>query len=105
MVVTSNSNMGIDINIDVDFDREELLRAVADQYEAQIERGEIDCPSEDCSSTAFDSELWISDSGGLEGAAICLECNERIDLDIDDSDVQNSLDDMESSVRDLENSF
>ena len=95
--------MGIDIDIDVDFDRDSLLRAIADNYEKQIERGAIDCPNEGCPGTAFDAELWIADSGGLEGAAICRDCNDRIDLNIDDSDVQASLDDIEGSVEDLEN--
>lgn len=78
-----------------------MLEELADAYAEQIEQGGIDCPSEGCDSEAFDAELWTTDAGGLEGAAVCRGCNSRIDLDIGDSDVKEGLGEIKDSFNNM----
>lgn len=80
--------MGIDFN----FDEDEFRNAIADKVEAafieyvetEVGNGELEC---DCGSTTFDVETWQNGNSGYEGAAICRECDERIALDLDTSDI------------------
>lgn len=76
----------------IDFDEDAFRNKIADRVEEmfidyvenQAGDGEIEC---DCGSRSFDVETWKTGSGGYEGAAICRECNQRINLDIDTSDI------------------
>ncbi|WP_339105952.1 hypothetical protein [Haloterrigena salinisoli] len=92
----------IDIEVDsMDIDTDGMLEELADAYADQIEQGGIDCPSDGCDSEAFNAELWTTDAGGLEGAAVCRECNSRIDLDLEDSDVKEGLKEIEDSLSNI----
>ena len=92
----------IDIELDsIDIDTDEMLEELADAYANQIKQGGIDCTSDGCDSKAFDAELWTTDAGGLEGAAVCRGCNSRIDLNIDDSDVKEGLKEIEDSFNNM----
>jgi len=91
----------INFDVDMDIDQREFLKGIAEEYEKQIEQGEgIDCPTDDCDSETFDAELWLSDQNHLEGAAICNSCNERIELDIDDSQLHDAIGEIESELED-----
>lgn len=84
--------MGIDINIDIDFDEDEFRAAFADQAEEMfrewVENEAGDCHIEcDCGSRSFDVETWTTANNALEGAAVCRECNERIPVELDTSDL------------------
>jgi hypothetical protein len=81
---------------------DDLREAMAEKYEKQIEHGGIDCPTEDCESENFDAEVWVADTGGFEGTALCRGCNTRIELDFEDSEAQGAADDIEDSVEDLQ---
>lgn len=82
----------MDFNVEVDFDESEFKAAVADQIEemfrehleTEVRRGHIEC---ECGSDSFDIETWYDAADQLQGAAVCRECNERIELDIDTSDI------------------
>ena len=87
------------------FDKNDLLEAMAEKCEKQIENGAIDCPTEKCGSNSFDAEVWVSDGGGFEGAAVCRECNERIEFNFEDSNAKDSVKSVEKAVKDLEDSF
>lgn len=95
----------VEFSIDVDFDGNELRDALAKKYAAQIEEGGIDCKTEECESESFDAEMWTTDNGGFEGAAVCRGCNKRFELDLEDSQIQDSLQDIEHQIKDLENAF
>lgn len=84
--------MGIEFNVDVDIAEDSIKEAFADaaedafrEYvETEVGEGNLQC---DCGSRSFDVETWSSGSGRIEGAAICRDCNDRIELDIDTSDL------------------
>lgn len=82
---------------------DDLREAMAENIEEQIEQGAIECPTDGCDSNYFDAEVGVTDSGGFEGAAVCRECNTRIELDLEDSDAQDAADDIESQLDDLNN--
>lgn len=90
----------ISFDADVDIDHRDFVKNIAESYEKQIEQGGIDCPTDGCDSESFDAELWVSDENHLEGAAICKSCNERIDLNIDDSQVHDAIEEIESGLED-----
>lgn len=89
----------------VDFDRREILKELADKFANQLEEGELTCPSEGCESDLFDVEMWVSSGGGLEGAAVCRECNKRFELNPEDSGVKQGLDEIERELKKLERMF
>ena len=95
----------VEFNIDVDFDGDELKEALTEKYAAQIEQAGVDCKTKGCESESFDAEMWTTDSGGFEGAVVCRECNERFELDLEDSQAQDALRDIQSQIKDLENAF
>lgn len=80
--------MGIEFN----FDEDEFKKAFADAAETafieyinnEIGERELEC---DCGSRSFDVETWKNNNNEYEGAAICRNCNERIRLEIDTSDI------------------
>ncbi|TQQ83611.1 hypothetical protein EGH24_02125 [Halonotius terrestris] len=75
--------MGIDL--DPDSLKEKIADAAedmaVDHIEEQIESGAVECPN--CESRSFDAATWKSGSGEYDGSAVCRECNERVELDID----------------------
>lgn len=95
----------VEFSVDVDFDEGDLRETLAEQYAVQIEHGAINCETDDCDSESFDAEIWTNDNGGFEGAAFCRECNKRFELELDDSQVQEELDELEQQIKDLENAF
>lgn len=84
--------MGSGFNIEDDFDedvfRESIADRIGDMFRAWVEReagaGRIIC---DCGSRSFDVETWKTANGELAGAAVCRVCNDRVDIDIDTSDL------------------
>jgi peptide subunit release factor 1 (eRF1) len=80
------------MDIEFNFDEDEFRNAIADEVESmfieyvetEVERGNIEC---DCGSWSFDVETWKNSNDEYEGAAICRDCNERIELEIDTSDI------------------
>lgn len=91
----------MEIEFEVDFDGDGLREALAENYAQQIEEGGIDCPNEDCEGESFNAEIWTTDDGGFEGAAICRDCNSRIDLDLDDSQAKESIKEIEDEIENL----
>ena len=85
--------MGFDIDIEIEFDEDDFRDAVADQaeeifqewIETEVGDGHIEC---NCGSTSFDTETWYNGNNDLQGAAVCRECDERIELDIDTSEIE-----------------
>lgn len=83
--------MSFDINID--WDEDEFTKAVADHAEAafleyvenEVEDGHINC---DCGSQSFDIQTWEKPNGEIKGAAVCRECNDRIPVEVDLSDLE-----------------
>ncbi len=75
--------MGIDI--DPDSLKEKIADAaegiVIDHIEEQMENGSVQCPN--CKSRSFDAATWKRRSGEYDGSAVCRDCNERVELDID----------------------
>ena len=84
---------------------DDFRSAMAEQYEQQIEQGAIDCPTERCDSNQFDAEVWVADSGGFEGTALCRACSTRIELNLVDSDAQAAADDVEDSYDDVKDAL
>lgn len=80
--------MGVEFN----FDEDEFRNAIADHVEerfidyveTEVGNGDLEC---DCGSRSFDVETWNTGNGAYEGAAVCRDCNDRIALDIDTSDI------------------
>lgn len=85
---SESSLMGIDTN----FDTDKIMNSIVDEIEKifiqhveeQIENGSLDC---ECGSQEFDVEVWQSSNDSFEGAAICRDCNDRAELDIDTSEI------------------
>lgn len=84
--------MGFDIDINIELDEDDFRETVADTaeeafrewIETEVRDGHIEC---DCGSTSFDTETWYNGNNELQGAAVCRDCNERINLDIDTSEI------------------
>lgn len=91
----------IEFDVDVDVDEAELLSALADGYEQQLEEEGFDCQSEGCSGEHIEAEIWVTDSQHLDGEVLCKDCNSRTELDIDDSDVQEAVEDIERQFNNL----
>lgn len=85
--------MGIDFNVDIELDEDSFRNTIADVAEeafieyVETEAGNGDLECENCSARAFDVETWKNANGGFEGAAVCRECNGRMNLEIDTSDI------------------
>lgn len=95
----------VEIHINLDFDRSGLEDAIAGQFEQQIQTNGIDCPKEGCESEEFNAKIWTNQQGRFEGAAVCSNCDSKINLDINDTDMQQTLSKIDSLVDDIENSF
>ena len=91
----------VKIEFEVDFDTDALRDALAEKYAAQLEQGDNECPNEDCKGESFDAEIWTNQSGHFEGAAVCRTCNERFDLNIDDSQAQKEIRKLEKQIEDM----
>jgi hypothetical protein len=60
--------------------KEELLKEAKSEYEVQMEEGEFECDSEECSSENFDVNLYVASPSSYQGTAVCRECNERHEI-------------------------
>lgn len=75
------------------FDEDDLREAILDEaeklarewIEEEAGDGHFEC---DCGSTSFDIETWTNPAGGIEAAGVCRECNTRVDIEVDDSDIE-----------------
>jgi len=81
--------MAIEFDIDVDVDeiKEKMIDAVEEQFIEHVENelgdGGFEC--ENCEARSFDVETWQTSSGDYGIGAVCRECNERLNVDIDTS--------------------
>jgi predicted RNA-binding Zn-ribbon protein involved in translation (DUF1610 family) len=82
----------MDITIDMNIDKKEFKRAIAEQMdevvkeylETKAQKGHFECPS--CGNDIFDIETWESQDT-IRAAGVCRECNERVPIDVDTSDI------------------
>lgn len=83
--------MGIELEIDVEIDgiKEEILDEIEDKFVKHVEKevrdGGFEC--ENCEARSFDVETWQNSSGDYEIGAVCRECNEAANIDIDTSEL------------------
>jgi len=84
---------------------DDLRAEMAETFERQIEGGAIDCPTDGCDSDQFDAEVWVADSGGFEGTALCRACNTRIELNLEDSSAQAAADEVQDSYDDVKDAL
>lgn len=84
--------MGIEFDIDVEIDEEGLQNEIADRFdelvkewlESEAGEGHYEC---DCGSYSFDVETWENASGDIRAATVCRECNNRMEIEVDMSDI------------------
>jgi hypothetical protein len=81
--------MGVEFNFDEDAFREQIADAVEERFIEYVENeagnGDIECDS--CGSRSFDVETWQNGNGDWEGAAVCRDCNERVPVELDTSEI------------------
>jgi hypothetical protein len=77
-----------DDGIDEDSFREAIadgiLENMADELQQVVQEGDIEC---DCGSTAFDIETWKNRQDDIKAAGVCRQCNERMVIEVDTSDI------------------
>lgn len=95
----------IEFDVDVDFDSDEIMDAMADSYAQQLEENNTQCPEEDCTGTKFDVEIWVNENDRFEGEGRCMSCNEIFELDIEDSDAREAVQEIQDAVESLEDAF
>jgi len=88
----------LNLDLDVDIDSRDFKEGIAESYARHIEESGMECEKEDCKSNYLKAEVWVSDSGSIEGAAVCQECNSRINLNIEDSSVQDAIEEIEDAL-------
>lgn len=94
--------MGIELEVDsIDIDTDEILEGLADEFAEGLSSGEMECPADDCDNDLFDVEIWTTGGGGLDGEAVCMECNSRIVLDLEDSGVKDALKEIEQTFENM----
>lgn len=84
--------MGIEFSVDIDIDKGEFQAAVADQLDEHVSEwletdardGAFEC---DCGSSSFDIETWNESKGEIKAAGVCRECNERMNIEVDTSEI------------------
>jgi hypothetical protein len=76
----------------MEIDTDEFRKAMADSLvdltkeylETEARENHFEC---DCGSTTFDIEAWEDTAGDIQAAGVCRECNERLEIDVDMSDI------------------
>lgn len=84
----------MEIDVEVDFDEDEFREAFAEHAKEQFKEwiegnagnGGIEC---DCGSRSFDVETWWGPNDEIKAAGVCVSCNERVEIDVDTSDLDN----------------
>lgn len=84
--------MGVEFNINVEFDEKEIQNAIADHAEELVQEwleseardGSFEC---ECGSISFDIETWENANNDIRAAGICRECNDRMEIDVDTSEL------------------
>lgn len=82
----------MDINLDMNIDENEFKQAIAEQLDEVVEeyletkaqKGHFECRS--CGNDVFDIETWKT-QGDIRAAGVCRECNERMSIGVDMSDI------------------
>lgn len=82
----------MDINLDMNIDKDEFKRAIAEQMdevvkeylETKAQEGHFECPN--CGNEVFDIEAWEAQDT-IRAAGVCRNCNERTPIDVDMSDI------------------
>lgn len=83
-------------------DMADLLR---EHIEKRIRSGDLECPNDGCDSRAFDVRVWKNAEGIPEGAAVCRECDSRIEITMSKSELkqlQEPLDELEDELDELQ---
>lgn len=83
-------------------DMADLLRQ---HTEERIRSGDLECPTDQCESRAFDVRVWKNAEDMPEGAAVCRECDTRIEITMSKSEMkklQEPLDELEAELEDLQ---
>lgn len=65
----------------------------------------MECPTENCNSRAFDVRAWKNTEEIPEGAAVCRECDTRVEITMSKSELkelQEPLDQLEAEIEDLQ---
>ena len=63
----------------------ELVKAkILEHVEEKLSSGEIECPKCGCSNLY--ANTWEDSTGQFNGGAVCVDCNARVDVDIDTSE-------------------
>lgn len=94
-----------DISVETDIDRSGVNSLIKQAIEERVRSGQVTCEGADCDSRAFDVRVWETQTGRIEGAAICRECDTRTPIRVDDSALQDTLDTIEDAFQDLERSL
>lgn len=85
--------------------KDDLSEELAEKYSQQLEENDTECPYDDCSGNLFDAEIWVDDNDRFTGQALCLSCNRSFELDLDDSQAQDAIGEVEDAIDDLKASF
>lgn len=83
----------------------DIADVLRDHTENRIRRGDIECPADRCEGRAFDVRVWTTANGTPEGAAICRECDSRINITMSKSElnkIQEPLNSFEKEVKNLQ---
>ena len=80
-------------DIDIEINEDELQNAIINQMDELVEEwleneagnGHWEC---DCGSDFFDVKSWRNADGELKAAAVCRECNERMDIEVDMTELE-----------------
>lgn len=75
---------GLDRDDFQDSVNELVKEAVLEHVEEKLSSGEIECPNCGCSNLY--ANTWEDSTGQFNGGAVCVDCNARVDVDIDASE-------------------
>lgn len=83
----------------------DIADVLRDHIEKRIRSGDMECQTDECDSRAFDVRVWKNADGTPEGAAICRECDTRINITMSKSELQqlqDPLDSLEKEIKKLQ---
>lgn len=82
--------------------RDEIMKQVKQGVEERIEKGHIECQAEGCNSNSLTAEVWETDTGDIQGAAVCIECGTQMPVEITGADsISDAADDLQDAIDDF----